>query len=509
MKESNRYRQTIGRLNVVVSAANMCGALLTIFYFSGLPGQVTAGLMSNIAVTGLLLAGLLVLGNLLPQRYTAPLRTWYAQATRSDRLAPAPPEVQRLALEMPLVSALSSFAMWVVAGLVFGVAAALDMAPGRFDWGVMLQTLIGSALVSGPVTAVLIYFSAERIWRSELPLFFPVGGLVETPAFRLTIRKRLLLLFAMSAMPLLLLAALSYGQAVAIAAAEQPASLLPQLLQLELILVAGGLLAAVGLARTMGASLVESLETLGRQLSAVQQGRLDVRMAVQSNDEIGLVSTHFNSMAEALERRTLELETVYQMSQDMTASLELEQTLGTMLERVRQMIPYDEASVYLYDTPGGVLRRRAGARADGVQVEDGQQVCRLGDEGAGRVGQEQRSLLAPTASGETFLGVPLLIGQKLVGVVELRAQRATAFDEHDRQLLETIAPQAAIAVENAQQVAERERLLREQIARLRIEIDETKKARQVAEITETDYFRELQDRARGMREERKEQGAAE
>jgi benzoyl-CoA reductase/2-hydroxyglutaryl-CoA dehydratase subunit BcrC/BadD/HgdB len=38
-----------------------------------------------------------------------------------------------------------------------------------------------------------------------------------------------------------------------------------------------------------------------------------------------------------------------------------------------------------------------------------------------------------------------------------------------------------------------------QIQQLRIQIDEAKKARQVAEITETDYFRRLQERARMLR----------
>ena len=39
-----------------------------------------------------------------------------------------------------------------------------------------------------------------------------------------------------------------------------------------------------------------------------------------------------------------------------------------------------------------------------------------------------------------------------------------------------------------------------QIKRLRIEIDEVKRARQVEEITETDYFRELKAQARQLRE---------
>jgi hypothetical protein len=50
----------------------------------------------------------------------------------------------------------------------------------------------------------------------------------------------------------------------------------------------------------------------------------------------------------------------------------------------------------------------------------------------------------------------------------------------------------------------REFKLRQQVEELRIEIDEVRKAHQVAEITETDYFRRLSEVARRMKEKRRE-----
>ncbi len=52
----------------------------------------------------------------------------------------------------------------------------------------------------------------------------------------------------------------------------------------------------------------------------------------------------------------------------------------------------------------------------------------------------------------------------------------------------------------ARQVYAREQSLRQQVQELRIEIDEVKKAHAVAEITETDYFRELCNKAQRLRE---------
>ena len=61
--------------------------------------------------------------------------------------------------------------------------------------------------------------------------------------------------------------------------------------------------------------------------------------------------------------------------------------------------------------------------------------------------------------------------------------------------------QLARVFENmAREVYAREQRLKQQLQDLRIEVDEAKKARQVAEITETDYFRELSQKVQRLRE---------
>jgi HAMP domain-containing protein len=59
---------------------------------------------------------------------------------------------------------------------------------------------------------------------------------------------------------------------------------------------------------------------------------------------------------------------------------------------------------------------------------------------------------------------------------------------------------ARVVREMAQQVYQREQMLRQQVQELRIEIDEVKKAHQVAEITETEYFRDLSAKAQKLRQ---------
>jgi hypothetical protein len=51
----------------------------------------------------------------------------------------------------------------------------------------------------------------------------------------------------------------------------------------------------------------------------------------------------------------------------------------------------------------------------------------------------------------------------------------------------------------AREVYAREQALKEQVHELRIQIDEANRTREVAEITETDYFRKLRSDASSLR----------
>jgi len=52
----------------------------------------------------------------------------------------------------------------------------------------------------------------------------------------------------------------------------------------------------------------------------------------------------------------------------------------------------------------------------------------------------------------------------------------------------------------AREIQVREQRLIQQVDELRVEVDESKRARQVAEITETDYFHELRRKGQELRQ---------
>lgn len=103
----------------------------------------------------------------------------------------------------------------------------------------------------------------------------------------------------------------------------------------------------------------------------------------------------------------------------------------------------------------------------------------------------------------SLLTVPLIRADGLViGVLQLinslhaPTKEIAPFSANMQQVIEVLGRLAAVALEGYL----REQKLTEQVRQLRIEIDRVKMVRQVAEITDTDYFRDLRDKSRQLRE---------
>jgi nitrate/nitrite-specific signal transduction histidine kinase len=295
--------------------------------------------------------------------------------------------------------------------------------------------------------------------------------------------------------------------------------------------------ALAGVALTGAVALIISI-LLARSITRPIRGLSNIATAVKNDqpvepsdiadikhgqDAIVQLGVAFGDMVSTLSRRLTELEMVFEIGQDITASLEVDETLQAILGRVKDLVAYEAAEITLYDRKEQALFVKAWRGRQGFEDTRGKSY-RLGVGLTGKIAAERKSLLIDdahtgeyeaTPTGKTgiltlaiivrsILGVPLIIRDRLVGTLELVSSQVGAFDENDQRLLETIAPQAALAIEKAQQVREREQKLREEIKQLRIEIDQTKRERQVSAITETNYFQELAKQAREFRRRARE-----
>ncbi|MCB0166117.1 MAG: GAF domain-containing protein, partial [Anaerolineae bacterium] len=147
-----------------------------------------------------------------------------------------------------------------------------------------------------------------------------------------------------------------------------------------------------------------------------------------------------------------------------SAAADLRAACRTILTQphLKKLLPFDMAQIYLYqaETTDLILLLRL-AEDDWPQ----KQVCRLNEGYTGWIAKTQTSLhiediqqfnaIHPafdqsTCPYRTFIGAPLMSGSKLLGTLELAAVAPHKFTDQDVPLLEIIAGQTAIVLENTQ-----------------------------------------------------------
>ncbi len=140
-------------------------------------------------------------------------------------------------------------------------------------------------------------------------------------------------------------------------------------------------------------------------------------------------------------------------------TLDLDTTLRRVAELVRKVIDYEIFAILLLNERTQELRFRfqvgyAREYADRARVKVGQGVT-------GRAAQLRKALLVEDVTKEpdyieavpnvrSELAVPLIVKNRLIGVIDLEAREPGYFTEEHRRLLELIGSRMAVGIENAQ-----------------------------------------------------------
>ncbi len=221
---------------------------------------------------------------------------------------------------------------------------------------------------------------------------------------------------------------------------------------------------------------------------------------------------HKELVRKSLARETLdryrEINLLYHIHETIGACLDLDQVVRLVLEESIRILKADGGSVLLPDELTGRLRAHGSVGLDVAEAERHLIGLALSEKvfstGKSRIINDLQHYIRPGDDAGvqlvSMLSAPFKSGEQVLGVVTLaRTREGEIFTAGDEKLLSALASQAGVAILNAREVEARERKLREQIEALRIEIDEAKRQREVVAITETDYFRYLQENAQKMR----------
>ena len=160
------------------------------------------------------------------------------------------------------------------------------------------------------------------------------------------------------------------------------------------------------------------------------------------------------------------LEVISEFGQSAVANLDLETILRSILSSVERLIPTDFAEVTIWNPEKQHLvpYRFIGIPGIDLRLEKTDDRYPLGEGYSGYVAQTREPLMVADVDTRTdlrplidikkypfksYLGAPLLVGDDLVGTIDLMSQATNSFSENDLEILRLLSGQAAIALHNA------------------------------------------------------------
>ena len=169
---------------------------------------------------------------------------------------------------------------------------------------------------------------------------------------------------------------------------------------------------------------------------------------------------------ERLARMTTQFRTLHAIDVALTSSLQLVRVLNLILEKAAELVDAEHGSLRQLDAESGKLVLKA-HYGDGWTSEKLDYTPRIGQGIARWVAENRRPYLSPDVRDDPLnvvlfedmrssISVPLQFGQEdpskpdsLLGVLLLESSRVAAFDQQDVELLEALAQEAVIAIQNA------------------------------------------------------------
>jgi transcriptional regulator with GAF, ATPase, and Fis domain len=204
---------------------------------------------------------------------------------------------------------------------------------------------------------------------------------------------------------------------------------------------------------------------------------------------------------------------LFNLSDKLAASLELEAVANLALEEAYRLLDATGGSLIMVDIKGKE-RRAIATFGQGLHP---QMIQNPSESIVGAVFAIEQAEIINNVSVDTryvmekddfqaLIYAPLKAKSKTIGGIVLVSEKPIRYSAADLNLLNTLASQAAPAIESAllhervlREAREREERLQKQIQELSIELDEVRQREKVAEITETDYFQQLRDQATNLR----------
>jgi anti-anti-sigma regulatory factor/putative methionine-R-sulfoxide reductase with GAF domain len=163
---------------------------------------------------------------------------------------------------------------------------------------------------------------------------------------------------------------------------------------------------------------------------------------------------------EEARRRAAQAALLYEVGQRVSGKLRLEDLFSEIVTAIRDAFDYDGVLLWLIDVGKEcvVLETLAGDYADillpGITLAMGEgmtgQAAATGEaQISGDVSKNPHYVQKAGETTRSELAVPIASGETVIGVLDMQSDQYDAFDDADVMLMETLADQLAVAIENA------------------------------------------------------------
>ncbi len=260
----------------------------------------------------------------------------------------------------------------------------------------------------------------------------------------------------------------------------------------RLINLAGGILVLFLAVLTVRQAL-RPIGTLTQAATEVASGDLSHSAPVQSEDELGTLTRVFNRMVSQLrglignleqqvaertraaEFRARQLQAAAEVARDAATARDLDSLLNRAVNLVRSRFGFYHAGIFLMDERGEYAILRAATGEAGRQLLEQGHRLKVGETGiVGYVTKSGQSRIALDVGADAThfrnpalpdtrseLALPLRVGDRIIGALDVQSTVEAAFSEDDVTVLQIMADQLAVAIENIRLVSEAQRAVRE------------------------------------------------
>ncbi|HSR35326.1 MAG TPA: GAF domain-containing protein, partial [Anaerolineae bacterium] len=187
----------------------------------------------------------------------------------------------------------------------------------------------------------------------------------------------------------------------------------------------------------------------------------DVQLLTSIGNQIGVAADSAN-LFQAEQRRAEQFRVMTEVGHQITSILDIDEVLVQLVSLIQHSFSYDHVAIALIEGDEAVYQVGAGELWNDPDFEFHPRRLKVGIEGiTGWVAGTGEPLLVPDVSQDpryvwmrgsktrSELAVPIKTKGRVIGVLDVQSEHLSAFDESDLTVLQSLANQAAIAIENA------------------------------------------------------------